>query len=156
MDYKELTDYLRTAADAYLDGTASEEQEKSLRVFLAETDGEGLSAEMRAIRTMLKGSEALSNVRFDTEAFAESCRRSRHQGAWMYKYGGALAAALAIVVAVFVSVPEKQDVFGYDINGQAIMNVDQALDNMISMNLLSELDNSTNEAEYILNSLLGE
>lgn len=156
MEYNEISKEVKAAADAFLEGTASAEQERQLTAFFEETDGVGLSPDMRAIKTMLEGSKALSDVSFDTEAFADSCRRSRHQGAWMYRYGGVLAAVAAIVVAAFVFAPEKQEVFGYDINGQAIMNMDQALDNMISMNLLSELDNSTNEAESILNALLGE
>ena len=151
-----MKDYLQTAADAYLDGNASEEQEKSLRTFLSESDGVGLSPELRALKTMFEGAESISNVSFDTGAFAESCRRARHHGAWMYRYGSIAAVAAAIAVAAIVFIPEKQQVFGYDINGQAIMNVDQALENMVSMNLLSELDNSTNEAESLLNTLLGE
>lgn len=156
MEYKESTDYLRTAAEAYLGGNASEEQEKSLRVFLSGSDGVGLSRELCALKVMLEGAEALSKVSFDTEVFVDACQKARHQGAWKLKFGGAIAAAAAIAVAALVFTPTKQQVYGYDINGEAITNIDQALDNMASMNLLSELENSTNEAEYILNTILGE
>lgn len=144
------------AADAYLDGRASEEQEKSLRAFLSESDGVGLSPGLRALKTMFEGSESLSKVSFDTGSFAESCRKARHKGTWKYRYGSVIAAAAAIAVAAFVILPEKQKVYGYDINGQAIMNVDQALDNIGSMNLLSELENNMDAAESIINTLIGE
>lgn len=156
MEYKELTEEIRTAAEAYLDGNASEEQEQSLRAFLAENDGVGLPAGLCALKTMFSGEGELAGMSFDTAAFADSCRSARRSGGNAFWWAGAVAAAAAIVVAVFTFVPQKQQIYGYDIHGQAIVNMDEALENIGSMSLLSELENSMDEAENILNTLVGE
>lgn len=156
MEYKELTEEIRAAAEAYMDGRASEEQEQSLRAFLAENDGVGLPAGFRALKTMLSGTGELADMTFDTAAFAEACRSARRSGGNAFWWAGALAAAAAIVVAVFIFTPQKQQVYGYDIYGQAIVNMDEALENIGSMNLLSDFESSMDEAENILNLLTGE
>ena len=156
MEYKELTEEIRTAAEAYLDGRASEDQERSLRAFLAESDGVGLNPQLRALKTMLSGTAELADISFDTAAFADACRSAHRSGGNAFWWAGAVAAAAAIVVAVFTFFPQKQQVDGYDIYGQAIVNMDEALENIGSMNLLSELESSMDEAENILNLLVGE
>lgn len=151
-----MTEEIRAAAEAYMDGKASEEQEQSLRTFLAENDGVGLPAGLRALKTMLSGTRELADVAFDTAAFADACRSARRSGGNAYWWAGAVAAAAAIVVTVFTFTPRKQQVYGYDIHGQAIVNMDEALENIGSMNLLSEFESSMDEAENILNLLVGE
>ena len=156
MEYNEISKEVKAAADAFLEGTSSAEQEKLLREFLAGTDGVGLPPEMRALKIMMSGTEELSAVVFDTDAVAEACRTARRSGGNAYWWAGAVAAAAAIVLAVVNVVPQKQHVYGYDIYGQAIVNMDEALENIGSMNLLSELEDSMTEAENILNLLVGE
>lgn len=156
MEYNEISKEVKAAADAFLEGTASAEQERQLIAFFEETDGVGLSPEMRALKTMISGAGELSAVTFNTEEVVENCRSARRSGGNAYWWAGAVAAAAAIVVSVFIFAPQSQQVYGYDINGREIKNVDQALDHLGSLNLLSELESSMDEAENILNQLVGE
>lgn len=149
-----MTEEMKQALEAYLEGTSDAGQEKALKEFLKDSDC--TDGELKAVKTMLCGSESLSQASFDAKAFRESCNAARLGGRGLYRYAGALAVVAALAVVVFTSVPSKQKVYGYDIDGRAIMNVDQAIDNMGSMNLLSELGSAMDEAESIINTLVGE
>ncbi|MDO5442064.1 MAG: hypothetical protein Q4G10_00170 [Bacteroidia bacterium] len=155
MVYNSISEEVRKAADAYLDGSATAEQEKELHVFLATT--ENLPEDFKALKTMLAGFSLLSDISFDTAAFAEKCKnKATRKGPAAIRWAAALAAAAAVVLSVWLFTPQKQSVYGYDIYGQAIVNMEDALANIEGMNLLSEFSSTINEAENIVNQLIGD
>ena len=156
MEYDGIMTDLKMAADAYMDGTATPEQEQWLRGILRTADPADMPEDLKALRTMLSAAGDLGSLSFDTEGLADTCRRSGRKRPAALGWAGAIAVAASVVVAVCLSAPEKQEVFGYDIYGRPVASIDQALENIGSMNLLSELEDSMTEAEKILNQLVGE
>ena len=154
MENNRLSNGIRSAIDSYMDGCATEEQERMLRGFL--DDNEEIPAELKAVKTMLSGFSEMSGVSFDTEAFADRCLKSARKGLPVLRLAGALAIAASVAVAAVLSVPKKQSVYGYDIYGQAIVNVDDALDNLGPISLVSQLGESMAQAEYLINQLVEE
>lgn len=156
MEYDGIITDLKVAADAYMEGTATVEQEQWLRGFLRTADMADVPEDFQALRTMMSATGDLGSLSFDTEGLADACRRSCRKRPSVLGWAGAIAAAASVVAAVCLWVPEKQEVFGYDIYGRPVASIDQALENIGSMNLLSELEDSMTEAEKILNQLVGE
>ena len=149
-----------SAVEAFFEGKSTDNQERMLKDILSWVEEDELTDELRPLKLLLSGNGQISGEQFDTSALtaavadAATRRTGRLFRAW--SLAGAFAAAAIAVAVVFSSRNEPQIIYGYDINGEAILDVDSALEVMGSMNLLSALEESMDDAMNLINSLSTE
>ncbi|MCM1503411.1 MAG: hypothetical protein NC115_12225 [Bacteroidales bacterium] len=130
----------------YFDGTASEEEENALKLFLAES-GE-IPEGMQTAAAMFRGFSALSEQRYTPAA---KYRRARHRRPLAIMASVSIAAAVAITVSIF----SGRETYGYRYDGKPITDRNEALSQSAPLMLLSEFGKSVDMAMVITDMAIG-
>lgn len=145
-----------TAVEAFFEGKSTDNQERMLKVILSRADDDGMTDELRSLKTLLSGNGRISEEQFDTRALTAAVAEADGQRTglfWSGTLAGAVVAAAIAVAVIFGVNKDPQSIYGYDINGQAILDVDSALEVMGSMNLLTALEESMDDAMNLISNL---
>lgn len=146
-----------TAVEAFYEGKSTAIQERMLKDILSRTDDDGMTGELRSLKTLLTGNGRMSEVQFDTGALrtvvADAARLRVRRPFWPGIVAGALAATVMTIVFVKGAAGDTHCIYGYDINGNALADVESALGMMKSMNIIPELATSMDEATYIVSNI---
>jgi hypothetical protein len=121
---------IRTLCDRYFDGDTTAEEELLLREYFNRT--KDIPADLRAVKVMMTGiSEAT--------AMTYSPAVTRPKGIVRKIVWGTISAAAAISLFVALS---GREVYGYDADGKAITDPQQALESITCLAYLDNLESS--------------
>ena len=93
-----------TAVEAFYEGKSTAIQERMLKDILSRADDDGMTGELRSLKTLLTGNGRMSEVQFDTGALrtvvADAARLRVRRPLWPGIVAGALAATVMTIVFV--------------------------------------------------------
>jgi hypothetical protein len=128
---------IRTLCDRYFDGDTTAEEEQLLREYFNHT--KDIPADLRAVKVMMSGMS-------EAAAMTYSPAVTRPKGIVRKIVWGTISAAAAISLFVALS---GREVYGYDADGKAITDPQEALEGTKYLAYLSRLETTIDIAQMI-------
>ena len=121
---------IRTLCDRYFDGDSTAEEEELLREYFNQV--KDIPADLRAVKVMMRGMSETAEMTYSPAV-------ARSKGIVRKIVWGTISAAAAI--GLFVSLFDRE-VYGYDAEGKAITDPQQALESITCLAYLDNLESS--------------
>ena len=137
--------------EGYFEGTLSQDEETALKVFLASEEGQGPEYdEVRAVMGYFAASRAV--IFGNTKAITS--RRSLRLREIVWRRIAAIAASLAIIITLGVSLYNKTNVCVSYVSGQKITDKEVVMNDVD--NILADLLSDRTDMEEQLTGIFGE
>ena len=121
---------IHTFCDRYFDGDSTAEEEELLREYFNQV--KDIPADLRAVKMMMRGMSEAAEMTYSPAV-------ARSKGIVRKIVWGTISAAAAI--GLFVSLFDRE-VYGYDTDGKAITDPQQALESITCLAYLDNLESS--------------